>query len=97
MDDAAVVEKDQDGKVQVKNQDSRGTWIARAWAASGPAPRTVFFPIGGLVLGLAGGAPVGRMLNTGVDGKFVKEVQDELKPGTSALFILVNKAIRLPN
>ncbi len=93
IDNAAVVEKAQDGKVHVKNQISRGTWMSTGVGGLlGLLIATVFFPIGGLVLGLAGGALVGRMLNTGVDGKFVKEVEAELKPGTSALFILVNKA-----
>ena len=93
IDDAAVVEKDQDGKVHVKNQVSRGTWMSTGVGGLlGLLLATVFFPIGGLVLGLAGGALVGRMLNTGVDGKFVKEVEAELKPGTSALFILISKS-----
>jgi uncharacterized membrane protein len=52
----------------------------------------IFFPLGGLVLGLAGGALVGRMMHLGVDGKFVKDVEAELQPGTSALFILTSNA-----
>ena len=89
IDDAAVIVKDTDGKVHVKNQISRGTWSATGVGGLlGLLLGAIFFPIGGLVLGLAGGALVGRMMNLGVDGKFVKDVEAELKPGTSAIFVL---------
>lgn len=90
IDDAAVVVKDEEGKVHVRNQVSRGTWTATGVGGLlGLLIGTVFFPIGGLVFGLAGGALVGRMMNLGVDGKFVKDVEAEIKPGTSAIFVLL--------
>ena len=89
--DAAVVVKDQDGKVHVKNQVSTGTWTATGVGGLlGVLIGTIFFPLGGLILGLGGGALVGRFMNLGVDGKFVKEVQEQIQPGTSALFVLTD-------
>ncbi len=93
IDDAAVIVKDANGKAHVKNQVSHGTLAATGVGGLlGLLLGTVFFPIGGLVMGLAGGALVGRMMDTGVDGKFVKEVEKEIQPGTSALFVLVGNA-----
>ena len=93
IDDAAIVVKDEQGKVHVKNQISRGTWTATGVGGLlGLLIGSIFFPLGGLVMGLAGGALVGRLMNLGVDGKFVKQVEEELKPGTSALFILTANA-----
>lgn len=93
IDDAAVVVKDEQGKVHVKNQVARGTWgAAGVGGMLGLLIGTVFFPLGGLVMGLAGGALVGRLMNLGVDGKFVKQVEEEIQPGTSALFVLVGNA-----
>ncbi len=93
IDDAAVVVKDQEGKVHVKNQVARGTWLsAGVGGALGLIIGGILFPIGGLVMGLAGGALVGRFMDMGVDGKFVKQVGEEIKPGTSALFILASQA-----
>lgn len=90
IEDAAVVVKDAEGKVHVKNQVSRTTWAATGvGGALGLLIGSIFFPIGGLVLGLAGGAVVGRLMDLGVDGKFVKDVGEQIKPGTSALFVLV--------
>jgi uncharacterized membrane protein len=92
IDDAAVVVKDADGKVHVKNQVSRGTWISTGvGGALGLLIGSIFFPIGGLVLGLAGGALVGRVMDVGVDGNFVKDVGDQIQPGTSALFVLTRQ------
>lgn len=89
--DAAVVVKDTEGKVQVKNQVSSGTWAATGVGGLlGLLIGSVFFPIGGLILGLAGGALVGKFMDLGVDGKFVKQVGEELKPGSSALFVLID-------
>lgn len=93
IDDAAVVVKGEDGKVHVKNQVARGTWAATGVGGMlGLLIGTIFFPLGGLVMGLAGGALVGRLMNLGVDGKFVKQVEEEITPGTSALFVLVSNA-----
>jgi uncharacterized membrane protein len=93
IDDAAVIVKDAEGKVHVQNQVSRGSWSAVGVGGFfGLLIGSIFFPMGGLLLGLAGGALVGRMMNLGVDGKFVKQVEEEIKPGTSALFVLVGNA-----
>ena len=90
IEDAAVVVKDAEGKVHVKNQVSRSTWAATGvGGALGLLIGSILFPIGGLVLGLAGGAVVGRFMDLGVDDKFVKDVGEQIKPGTSALFVLV--------
>jgi uncharacterized membrane protein len=89
LDDTAVVVKDADGKVHVDNQISKGTWEGTGIGALiGILLGGFFFPIGGLLLGAGGGALVARLMDLGVDGKFVKDVSKEMQPGTSALFIV---------
>jgi len=91
--DTAVVSKDLDGKVHVKNEVSQGTMTATGVGALlGLLLGGLLFPVAGLFLGAGGGALVGRFMNLGVDGDFVKEVSDSLQPGTSALFVLVHDA-----
>ena len=93
IDDAAVVVKDEEGTIKVDNQVASGTWVSTAVGGGlGLLLGAIFFPIGGLVLGLAGGALVGKAMDLGVDGKFVKEVGAKIEPGTSALFILAHDA-----
>lgn len=89
LDDTAVVVKDADGKVSVDNQVSRGTMMGTGIGALlGLLLAGIFFPVGGLLLGAAGGALVARAADLGVDAKFVKDVAEKMQPGTSALFIL---------
>lgn len=91
--DTAVVSKDADGKVQVKNEVSHGTMTASGVGALlGLLLGGLLFPVAGLLVGAGGGALVGRLMNLGVDGDFVKEVSESLQPGTSALFVLVHDA-----
>lgn len=91
--DTAVVSKDAEGKVAVKNDVSQGTMTATGVGALlGLLLGGLMFPVAGLLLGAGGGALMGRFMNLGVDGKFVKEVSESLQPGTSALFVLVHDA-----
>lgn len=90
LDDSAVVVKDEDGKVHLKNEVDRGVKIgALGGSAIGLLLGSVFFPIGGLIIGAIGGAILGKMANTGVSQKFVDEVTGELQPGSSAIFFIV--------
>ena len=93
FDDTAVVSKDTDGKVHVKNNVSHGTMVATGVGALLGLMLSFFlFPVVGVLLGAGGGALVARAMDLGVDGKFVKQVSESLEPGTSALFVLVHDA-----
>lgn len=89
LDDSAVVVKDAEGKVHVKNEMDRGTQVGMLGGGFlGLLIAGIFFPIGGLIIGGALGALVGKLANKGVDQKFVKEVEQEMAPNSSALFII---------
>jgi uncharacterized membrane protein len=93
LDDSAVVVKDQEGKTHVKNETDRGLKVgAVGGGALGLLIGSVFFPFAGLIGGALVGAVVGKMVDLGVDQKFVHEVGAALKPDSSALFILVREA-----
>jgi uncharacterized membrane protein len=86
--DTAVVVKDAEGKVHTRNEVSGATETGAVVGGVIGGLVTFFFPPVGAALGAAGGAAVGALMNEGVDGNFVREVQEDLKPGSSALFIV---------
>lgn len=93
LDDAAVVVRNQEGKVkvdQVANLTGVGALGGAFW---GLLIGLIFFvPIFGLVVGAAAGAIAGKFADAGVDHKFIKEVGNTIQPGTSALFLLVRES-----
>jgi uncharacterized membrane protein len=93
LDDSAVIVKDEEGKIHVKNELDRGVKIgAIGGGLLGLLIGGIFFPLAGLLVGVLGGGLVGKLADTGVDQKFVKEVSEDLQPGTSALFFIVRAA-----
>jgi uncharacterized membrane protein len=92
FEDTAVVERAMDGKVHVKNELSGTTETGAVVGAFVGAFLTVFFPVVGIGLGALAGGAIGALMHTGVDGKFVKEVEAQLAPGKSALFLVTKSA-----
>jgi uncharacterized membrane protein len=93
LDDSAVVVKDAEGKIHVKNEMDRGVAVgALGGGALGLLIASVFFPMAGIIIGALGGALVGKMADLGVDQKFVKEVGEALQPDTSAIFVVSREA-----
>lgn len=89
IDDAAVIVKQESGKVEIKNQMDTGVkWGAVGGGILGLMLASVFFPLAGLAIGALGGALVGKTLDLGVDQKFIREVTEALEPGSSALFVI---------
>ena len=93
LDDSAVVVKDQEGKIHIKNETDRGVKVgAVGGGALGLLIGSIFFPFAGLIGGAIAGAVVGALAELGVDQKFVDEVGAALKPDSSAIFVLVREA-----
>lgn len=93
LDDSAIVVKDEDGQVHVKNELDRGVKVGIA--GGGLIGLFVGFlfggPIGALLLGAVGGGVVGSLTDMGLQKSFVKEVSEALKPSTSAIFFIIRE------
>jgi uncharacterized membrane protein len=50
-----------------------------------------FIPVFGMAVGAGLGALMGKVAKTGIDKEFQNQVRDMLQPGTSALFLVVDK------
>lgn len=92
FEDTAIVERDPDGTVHVRNELSGTTEMAAAIGAVIGGFLTFAFPPAGIALGAALGAAVGTTLDTGVSPKFVDDVKDTLQPGRSALFLVIKES-----
>jgi uncharacterized membrane protein len=50
-----------------------------------------FIPVFGMAVGAGMGALMGKLAKTSIDKQFQEQVRDMLKPGTSALFLVLEK------
>jgi uncharacterized membrane protein len=92
FEDTAVLVHHADGKFEVKNEASSATEGGAVVGAVIGGLVFFMFPLAGIALGAAAGAGIGAAFGTGVDGKFVKDVKENLPPGRSALFLQVKDA-----
>jgi uncharacterized membrane protein len=93
LEDAVVAVKDANGKVklhQAVNLAAAGAIGGGFW---GSLIGLIFLnPLLGAAVGAAAGAASGALNDLGINDTFMKELASNLKPGSSALFVLVRKA-----
>lgn len=51
-----------------------------------------FIPVFGMAVGAGLGALIGKIENSGIDEDFQRQARDMIQPGTSALFLVVERA-----
>lgn len=97
LEDAVVAVRDDDGKVKIKQTvdlTAAGALHGGLWGSL--IGLILGGPLGMLLAGgttAAFGAIAGSLNDYGIDDKFIERVGNELKPGTSALFILLRKVV----
>ena len=94
-DQVAAIVRDQDGKYHVTTtHGGASTGGGAAWGGFwGLLFGLLFFvPFFGLAFGAGMGALFGHMGEKGIDKAFQQQVRDYLKPGTSALFMVIEQA-----
>lgn len=93
LEDAAIVIKDDNGKVKVKQVYN----LVAAGASSGSfwgllVGLLFLHPLLGVAAGAVTGALSGSLADIGINDDFIKNLGDTIEPSTSALFVLVRKA-----
>ena len=91
-DAVAVIVRDKDGKYKVTTSHhpvGAGASYGMFW---GLLFGVLFFvPVFGMAVGAGLGALLGKVEKTGIDRAFQEQVREMVRPGTSALFVLVEK------
>jgi uncharacterized membrane protein len=91
-DAVAVIVRDTEGRYKVTTNHhpvgAGATW-GMFW---GMLFGVLFFiPVFGMAVGAGLGALLGKIEKSGIDKEFQEQVRDMLRPGTSALFVVVEK------
>jgi uncharacterized membrane protein len=94
-DQVAAISRDLEGKYHVTT--THGGASAGGGAAWGGFWGLLFgllffVPFAGLALGAGFGALFGHLGSKGIDKAFQEQVRDQVKPGTSALFLIIEQA-----
>jgi uncharacterized membrane protein len=93
LEDAVVAVKNEKGKVKLHqsvNLTAAGAVGGGFWGA---LIGLIFLnPLLGAAVGASAGAISGALTDVGINDKFMKDLAAMMKPGTSALFVLVRKA-----
>lgn len=90
LDDAAVVSRDAGGALDIRHELDRGVIGGAVGGGVLGMLLSFMFPIAGLLFGAAAGAMLGKLVDMGIDGKWVAQTAESLGPNRSALFVLVS-------
>jgi uncharacterized membrane protein len=91
IEDAATAIRHQDGKVKVRQANGLVGAGALGGAFWGMLFGLLFFaPFLGMAIGAASGALFGKASDYGINDEFIKKVSGTIKPGMSAVFLLVS-------
>jgi uncharacterized membrane protein len=88
----AAITRDSEGRYHVSTTHGSGghAWLGGFW---GLLFGSIFLiPVAGLALGAGLGALLGHRGKHAIDKQFQQQVRDALEPGTSALFMVIEKA-----
>lgn len=93
LEDAAVVIRDKDGKVKIKQTQELTAAGALSGGFWGLLFGFIFFnPLLGWAVGAIAGGISGALTDIGIDDNFIREVGSTIEPSTSAIFVLVRRA-----
>lgn len=91
-DAIAAIVRTKDGKFKVTtNHHAVGTGASYGMLWGLLFGVLFFVPVFGMAVGAGLGALMGKLEKSGIDKEFQKQVRDLLQPGTSALFLVVEK------
>ena len=92
-DAVAVIVRSKDGSYQVHTSHHPGVGGAAVWGMFwGFLFGLLFFiPVLGMAVGAGIGALTGKLAESSIDREFRDQVRDMLTPGTSALFLMLEK------
>jgi uncharacterized membrane protein len=91
LEDLAVVEHRDDGKVKLHQASLAGVGAAGGALWGGLIGMLFLAPFLGMAIGAASGAAAGASSDAGVDDAFMKELGAKLQPGGAALIVLVRQ------
>ncbi len=92
LEDAVVVTKNADGKVELHqpvNLTAAGAVSGGFWGAL--IGLLFLNPLLGAAIGAGSGAISGALTDVGINDEFIKSLATQLEPNTSALFVLIRK------
>jgi len=92
LDDLAIVEHRQGGKIKLHQPSLAGVGAAGGAMWGGLIGLIFLAPLVGMAIGAASGAAAGAVSDSGVDDRFMKDLGTKLQPGGAAVIALVRSA-----
>lgn len=92
LDDLVLVEHRDNGKIKLHQPSLAGAGALGGAAWGGLIGLIFLVPFFGMAIGAASGAAAGALTDAGVDDKFMKDLGENLKPGSVAVVALVRNA-----